>query len=129
MLTWLPVITLHFNISNLFVFTDGELHSSSSLSGGKELIVEAELTGGEGEVSWQHAQLFRQSLKDMEKVIFEILVEMEESWWEISMYTSLASTHVKYNPAIKGFLLKPSIKSHLHVFLINANHHFKTDFS
>ncbi|RXN34451.1 peptide-N(4)-(N-acetyl-beta-glucosaminyl)asparagine amidase [Labeo rohita] len=58
---------------------DGELHSSSTLSGGKELIVEAELTGGEGEVSWQHAQLFRQSLKDTEKVIFEILVEMEES--------------------------------------------------
>ncbi|XP_026145753.1 peptide-N(4)-(N-acetyl-beta-glucosaminyl)asparagine amidase-like [Carassius auratus] len=58
---------------------DGELHSSSSLSGGKELIVEAELTGGEGEVSWQHAQLFRQSLKDAEKVSFEILVEMEES--------------------------------------------------
>ncbi|XP_052388749.1 peptide-N(4)-(N-acetyl-beta-glucosaminyl)asparagine amidase isoform X1 [Carassius gibelio] len=58
---------------------DGELHSSSSLSGGKELIVEAELTGGECEVSWQHAQLFRQSLKDTEKVLFEILVEMEES--------------------------------------------------
>ncbi|KTF75149.1 hypothetical protein cypCar_00040856 [Cyprinus carpio] len=58
---------------------DGELHSSSSLSGGKELIVEAELTGGEGEVSWQHTQLFRQSLKDTEKVLFEILVEMEES--------------------------------------------------
>ncbi|XP_043073069.1 peptide-N(4)-(N-acetyl-beta-glucosaminyl)asparagine amidase-like [Puntigrus tetrazona] len=58
---------------------DGELHSSSSLSGGKELIVEAELSGGEGEVSWQHAQLFRQSIKDTEKVLFEILVEMEES--------------------------------------------------
>ncbi|XP_067282223.1 peptide-N(4)-(N-acetyl-beta-glucosaminyl)asparagine amidase isoform X1 [Pseudorasbora parva] len=58
---------------------DGELHSSSSLSGGKELIVEAELTGGEGEVSWQHAQLFRQSLKDTEKILFEMLVEMEES--------------------------------------------------
>ncbi len=72
-------LTSNYNISNRFVFTDGELHSSSSLSGGKELIVEAELTGGEGEVSWQHAQLFRQSLKDMEKVIFEILVEMEES--------------------------------------------------
>ncbi|XP_016419100.1 peptide-N(4)-(N-acetyl-beta-glucosaminyl)asparagine amidase-like [Sinocyclocheilus rhinocerous] len=58
---------------------DGELHSSSSLSGGKELIVEAELTGGEGEVSWQHVQLFRQSLKDTEKVLFEIMVEMDES--------------------------------------------------
>ncbi|KAK7124588.1 hypothetical protein R3I94_018836 [Phoxinus phoxinus] len=57
---------------------DGELHSSSRLSGGEELIVEAELTGGEGEVSWQHTQLFRQSLKDKEKVLFEIVVEMEE---------------------------------------------------
>ncbi|XP_051520399.1 peptide-N(4)-(N-acetyl-beta-glucosaminyl)asparagine amidase-like isoform X2 [Myxocyprinus asiaticus] len=58
---------------------DGELHSAASLSGGTELIVEAELTGGEGDVSsWQHAQLFRQSLKETETVLFELQVKMEQ---------------------------------------------------
>lgn len=57
---------------------DGEMHSSASLSGGTELLVEAELTGGEGDVLWQHAQLFRQSLKETEKVLFELLIEMEQ---------------------------------------------------
>lgn len=55
------------------------MHSAASLSGGTELVVEAELTGGEGDVSWQHAQLFRQSLKETEKVLFEVLIEMEQS--------------------------------------------------
>lgn len=58
---------------------DGELHSFSNVSGGTELIVEAELTGGDGSTSWQHAQLFRQSLKDTEKVLFEVMVELEKS--------------------------------------------------
>nr|XP_055076157.1 peptide-N(4)-(N-acetyl-beta-glucosaminyl)asparagine amidase [Misgurnus anguillicaudatus] len=58
---------------------DGEMHSVASLSGGTELLVEAELTGGEGNESWQHAQLFRQSLKETENVLFELLVEIEES--------------------------------------------------
>ncbi|KAI7798934.1 peptide-N(4)-(N-acetyl-beta-glucosaminyl)asparagine amidase-like [Triplophysa rosa] len=58
---------------------DGEMHSAASLSGGTELVVEGELTGGEGDVSWQHAQLFRQSLKETEKVLFELLIEMEQS--------------------------------------------------
>lgn len=58
---------------------DGEMHSATNLSGGTELFVEAELTGGEGNESWQHAQLFRQSLKDTEKVLFELLVEIDET--------------------------------------------------
>lgn len=66
-------------MGNLFIFIDGEMHSAASLSGGTELVVEAELTGGEGDVSWQHAQLFRQSLKETEKVLFELLIEMEQS--------------------------------------------------
>ncbi|TRY74150.1 hypothetical protein DNTS_004221 [Danionella cerebrum] len=58
---------------------DGGMHRFSNLSGGTELIVEAELTGGEGDVSWQHTQLFRQSLKEKDKAMFEVLVEMEDS--------------------------------------------------
>ncbi|XP_036411446.1 peptide-N(4)-(N-acetyl-beta-glucosaminyl)asparagine amidase [Megalops cyprinoides] len=58
---------------------DGEMHSAPSLSGSTELVVEAELSGGDGETSWQHAQLFRQSLTDPEEPSFEIIISMEEA--------------------------------------------------
>ncbi|KAK2864603.1 hypothetical protein Q7C36_003757 [Tachysurus vachellii] len=56
---------------------DGEMHSPTGLTGSAEVVVEAELSGGDGEAAWQHAQLFRQSLKDTETSSFEILVQME----------------------------------------------------
>lgn len=56
------------------------MHSPTGLTGSEEVVVEAELSGGDGEVAWQHAQLFRQSLKDTETSSFEILVEMEDAW-------------------------------------------------
>ncbi|XP_051526404.1 peptide-N(4)-(N-acetyl-beta-glucosaminyl)asparagine amidase-like isoform X1 [Myxocyprinus asiaticus] len=71
--------SLHSTQTTIEFPGDGELHSAASLSGGTELIVEAELKGGDGDVSWQHAQLFRQSLEETEKVLFELRVEMEQS--------------------------------------------------
>ncbi|KAG9335654.1 hypothetical protein JZ751_004305 [Albula glossodonta] len=58
---------------------DGEMHPAPSFSGSTELIVEAELAGGEGESSWQHAQLFRQSLAEPKEPSFEMLLELEEA--------------------------------------------------
>ncbi|KAM9434363.1 peptide-N(4)-(N-acetyl-beta-glucosaminyl)asparagine amidase isoform 1-T1 [Clarias gariepinus] len=57
---------------------DGEMHSATGLTGSAEVVVEAELSGGDGDAAWQHAQLFRQSLKDTETSSFEIVVEMED---------------------------------------------------
>ncbi|XP_046874611.1 peptide-N(4)-(N-acetyl-beta-glucosaminyl)asparagine amidase [Hypomesus transpacificus] len=58
---------------------DGEMLSVASLSGSTELVVEAELSGGEGESSWQHTQLFRRSLKELEESSFEILIDLENA--------------------------------------------------
>ncbi|XP_029298561.1 peptide-N(4)-(N-acetyl-beta-glucosaminyl)asparagine amidase isoform X2 [Cottoperca gobio] len=58
---------------------DGKMQSFPSLSGSSEFIVVAELSGGEEESSWQHSQLFRQSLKETEESSFEILIHFEDA--------------------------------------------------
>ncbi|XP_019946176.2 peptide-N(4)-(N-acetyl-beta-glucosaminyl)asparagine amidase [Paralichthys olivaceus] len=58
---------------------DGKMQSFPSLSGSSDFLVVAELSGGEGEVSWQHSQLFRQSLKESEVSSFEILIHLEDA--------------------------------------------------
>lgn len=63
----------------LFEPTDGKLQSFQSLSGSSDLIVAATLEGGEGETSWQHSQLFRQSLKQTNESSFEILINLEDA--------------------------------------------------
>ncbi|XP_073319657.1 peptide-N(4)-(N-acetyl-beta-glucosaminyl)asparagine amidase [Pagrus major] len=57
---------------------DGKMQSFQSLSGSSEITVVAGLSDGEGETSWQHAQLFRQSLKQTEEPSFEILIHLED---------------------------------------------------
>lgn len=63
----------------MFELSDGEMLSFQSLAGSSELIVVAGLSGGEGEASWQHSQLFRQSLKQTEESSFEILIHLEDA--------------------------------------------------
>ncbi|KAJ8335198.1 hypothetical protein SKAU_G00408370 [Synaphobranchus kaupii] len=58
---------------------DGETHSAPSFSGSTELVVEAELAGGDGDCSWQHAQLFRQHLEEPKEPSLEILIDLEEA--------------------------------------------------
>lgn len=67
-----------FMFCYVFEHPDGEMHLLPGLSGSSELVLEAELAGGEGESSWQHSQLFRRSLNEPEESSLEILVEMEE---------------------------------------------------
>uniref|UniRef100_A0AAY4EU34 Peptide-N(4)-(N-acetyl-beta-glucosaminyl)asparagine amidase n=1 Tax=Denticeps clupeoides TaxID=299321 RepID=A0AAY4EU34_9TELE len=55
---------------------DGQMQVIPSISGATEMVVVSELRGGD---SWQHAQLFRRSLKDPEESSFEILVELEDA--------------------------------------------------
>lgn len=57
---------------------DGRPHTVPALSGSSDFIIAAELSGGDGDVSWQHAQIFRQSLKEKNEASFEILVELEK---------------------------------------------------
>ncbi|KAM4539534.1 peptide-N(4)-(N-acetyl-beta-glucosaminyl)asparagine amidase isoform 2-T2 [Odontesthes bonariensis] len=58
---------------------DGKMQSFPCLSGSSELIVAAELSGGEGDTSWQHSQLFRQSLKEPEDTSFEIIIHLHDA--------------------------------------------------
>uniref|UniRef100_A0A3P8SBX4 Peptide-N(4)-(N-acetyl-beta-glucosaminyl)asparagine amidase n=1 Tax=Amphiprion percula TaxID=161767 RepID=A0A3P8SBX4_AMPPE len=58
---------------------DGKMQSFSSLCGSSEFIVSAELSGGEGDQSWQHSQLFRQSLKEEEETSFEIIIHLQDA--------------------------------------------------
>ncbi|XP_023200206.1 peptide-N(4)-(N-acetyl-beta-glucosaminyl)asparagine amidase isoform X2 [Xiphophorus maculatus] len=57
---------------------DGRLQSFSSLSASSELIVAAELSGGDGETSWQHSQLFRQGLNEQE-ASFEVVIQLQDA--------------------------------------------------
>lgn len=59
-------------------FSDKTLHSFQNFTGVTELVLEAELTGGEGDASWQHTQLFRQSLKDQEEYPLEIIIALDD---------------------------------------------------
>ncbi|KAL2079871.1 hypothetical protein ACEWY4_023664 [Coilia grayii] len=55
---------------------DGEAHELPALAGATEMTIQVELEEGS---SWQHAQLFRQGLKETDKSSLEIVVEMEDA--------------------------------------------------
>lgn len=71
---------LNFYFSPMFDQLDGKMQSFHHLSGSSEFLVVAELGGGGDDgASWQHSQLFRQSLKDTENTSFEVLVHFEDA--------------------------------------------------
>uniref|UniRef100_A0A1A8PCK1 Peptide-N(4)-(N-acetyl-beta-glucosaminyl)asparagine amidase n=1 Tax=Nothobranchius pienaari TaxID=704102 RepID=A0A1A8PCK1_9TELE len=57
---------------------DGKVQTFPSLCGSSELVVAAELSGGEGDISWQHSQIFRQSLEEM-KPSFEVIIHLQHA--------------------------------------------------
>ncbi|XP_032018160.1 peptide-N(4)-(N-acetyl-beta-glucosaminyl)asparagine amidase isoform X2 [Hylobates moloch] len=57
---------------------DNNLHSYADFSGATEVILEAELSRGDGDVAWQHTQLFRQSLNDHEESCLEIIIKFSD---------------------------------------------------
>ncbi|KAK7898380.1 hypothetical protein WMY93_019233 [Mugilogobius chulae] len=56
---------------------DGNIQSLSSLSGSSDFIIVAELGGGDGDVAWQHAQLFRQNVNQKDEPSFQIQIELD----------------------------------------------------
>lgn len=63
-----------------FLPTDKIPRSYHDFSGATEVILEAELSRGDGVVAWQHTQLFRQSLKDQEENCLEIIIKFSDLW-------------------------------------------------
>ncbi|XP_008831363.1 peptide-N(4)-(N-acetyl-beta-glucosaminyl)asparagine amidase [Nannospalax galili] len=57
---------------------DKTLHSYNDFSGATEVILEAELSSGDGNIAWQHTQLFRQSLNDHEENALEIIIRFSD---------------------------------------------------
>ncbi|XP_048470337.1 peptide-N(4)-(N-acetyl-beta-glucosaminyl)asparagine amidase [Rhincodon typus] len=69
---------LSSNLVSVDLNGDESTHSYPDFNGSTELILEAELTGGEGDVAWQHTQLFRQSLTDHQDYPMEIIITFKE---------------------------------------------------
>nr|XP_027788332.1 peptide-N(4)-(N-acetyl-beta-glucosaminyl)asparagine amidase isoform X1 [Marmota flaviventris] len=57
---------------------DKSLRSYHDFSGATGVILEAELSRGDGDVAWQHTQLFRQSLNDHEENCLEIIIKFTD---------------------------------------------------
>lgn len=56
-------------------FTDNQIFSTGLFKGSKSVILNVELSGGEGDVAWQHAQILRQELDSSEDTL-EVLVSL-----------------------------------------------------
>uniref|UniRef100_UPI00398F8418 peptide-N(4)-(N-acetyl-beta- glucosaminyl)asparagine amidase n=1 Tax=Pristiophorus japonicus TaxID=55135 RepID=UPI00398F8418 len=66
------------NLVSVDLNGDQATHSFPDFNGSTELILEAELSGGEGAVAWQHTQLFRQSLNDRQEYPMEIVITLQD---------------------------------------------------
>ncbi|XP_020035738.1 peptide-N(4)-(N-acetyl-beta-glucosaminyl)asparagine amidase isoform X1 [Castor canadensis] len=70
--------TLRCDTAHVDVIGDKNLRSYDDFSGATEVILEAELSRGDGDVAWQHTQLFRQSLNDHEENGLEIIIKLSD---------------------------------------------------
>ena len=64
--------------SNQNLLISGITLQSEELSGSKSLTLKATLSGGKGDVAWQHAQLFRAKL-DQNDIHFKFIVKLSKS--------------------------------------------------
>ena len=61
----------------MFYFS-GIMLKSEELSGSKNLTLKATLSGGKGDIGWQHAQLFRTALdKNDDSVQFQLIIKLK----------------------------------------------------
>ncbi|XP_014374255.1 peptide-N(4)-(N-acetyl-beta-glucosaminyl)asparagine amidase [Alligator sinensis] len=67
---------LHSPTAEIDLIGDKSLRSYSDFSGTTEIILEAELSGGDGDIAWQHTQLFRESLNDCGEICLEIIIKL-----------------------------------------------------
>ncbi|XP_036122073.1 peptide-N(4)-(N-acetyl-beta-glucosaminyl)asparagine amidase isoform X3 [Molossus molossus] len=69
---------LRSGVAQVELLGDKILRSYNDFSGATEIILEAELSRGDGDVAWQHTQLFRQSLNDHEENCLEIIIKFSD---------------------------------------------------
>ncbi|XP_050794363.1 peptide-N(4)-(N-acetyl-beta-glucosaminyl)asparagine amidase isoform X2 [Gopherus flavomarginatus] len=67
---------LRSNIAEVDLTGDKILRSYSDFSDATEVILEAELSGGDGDIAWQHTQLFRESLSNYGENCLEIIIKL-----------------------------------------------------
>ncbi|XP_074840540.1 peptide-N(4)-(N-acetyl-beta-glucosaminyl)asparagine amidase [Carettochelys insculpta] len=67
---------LRSNRTDVELSGDKSLRSYSDFSDETEVILEAELSGGDGNIAWQHTQLFRESLSDYGENSLEIIIKL-----------------------------------------------------
>ncbi|XP_073189557.1 peptide-N(4)-(N-acetyl-beta-glucosaminyl)asparagine amidase isoform X2 [Lepidochelys kempii] len=67
---------LRSNIAEVDLTGDKILRSYSDFSDATEVILEAELSGGDGDIAWQHTQLFRESLSNSGENSLEIIIKL-----------------------------------------------------
>ncbi|KAM9164953.1 peptide-N(4)-(N-acetyl-beta-glucosaminyl)asparagine amidase isoform 2-T2 [Pangshura tecta] len=67
---------LRSNIAEVDLTGDKILRSYSDFSDATEVILEAELSGGDGDIAWQHTQLFRESLSNSGENCLEIIIKL-----------------------------------------------------
>ncbi|XP_074051785.1 peptide-N(4)-(N-acetyl-beta-glucosaminyl)asparagine amidase [Macrotis lagotis] len=69
---------LHSDSAHVQLAGDKSLHSYRDFSDATEVILEAKLSGGDGDVAWQQTQLFRQSLNDRGENCLEIIIKFSD---------------------------------------------------
>jgi len=74
MIRYIFTLNFLFSIKYLFCTLADEVFTTEEFQGVQELILSVRLSGGKGDNAWQHAQLFRQSVKD--KNLFPLDIEI-----------------------------------------------------